>query len=103
MNKTKLKQIIKEELQTVLKEDEASHASVIGLKIAESWEAQGKEAWQSLFKALDERSDGVKIAQQLQKISDDYLKIYTKQEDERYERREKEREERAAGRGSSSW
>tara|TARA_Y100000310_G_C20263981_1_gene614963 strand:+ start:156 stop:566 length:411 start_codon:yes stop_codon:yes gene_type:complete len=136
MNQAKIRKIIKEEMQRYLKEfdipqsptdkgremgqdptgdetstlgleeAETSDASVIGLEIAESWEAHSKEAWQSLFKALDERSDGVNIAKQLQKISDDYLKSYTKQEDEDYARSKKAREERATARGPArrpSW
>ena len=97
-----------------LEEAPATHAFRIGMEIVKSWRPHAgsagafAKAWQSLFEALDELEEGQgeKIAQQLQKISDDHLKSYTKQEDENYERREKAREERAAARGPArrpSW
>ena len=90
MNQTKLRKIIKEELQSVLKEAEASHAFGIGMEIVEDWRPWASspgaitKAWQSLFEALDELPNGVTIAKQLKEISDDYLKSYEKQQDERY-------------------
>ena len=87
MNKAKLKKIIKEELQTVLKEAEATPFR-IGMKIVEDWRPFASspgaitKAWQSLFEALDELEKagkgGVKIAKQLKEISDNYLKDYGK-------------------------
>ena len=89
MNKTKLKKIIKEELESVLKEAEANHAFGIGMEIVEDWRPWASspgaitKAWQSLFEALDELPNGVTIAKQLKEISNDYLERYEKQQDER--------------------
>jgi len=88
--KMDIKKIIKEELQAVLKEAEANHAFGIGMEIVEDWRPWASspgaitKAWQSLFEALDELPNGVTIAKQLQKISNDYLERYEKQQDERY-------------------
>jgi len=107
ITKTRLKKIIKEELQTILKEAEATPFR-IGMKIVEDWRPFAgspgafAKAWQSLFEALDELPNGVEIAKQLQKISDDHLKSSTKQQSEREESREKEREERRLSRAHST-
>ena len=72
-----------------LEEAEASHAFGIGMEIVEDWRPWASspgaitKAWQSLFEALDELPNGVTIAKQLQKISNDYLERYEKQQDER--------------------
>jgi hypothetical protein len=109
ITKTRLKKIIKEELQTVLKEAEATPFR-IGMKIVEDWRPHAgspgafAKAWQSLFQALDDLPDGegMKIATQLKEISDDYLKSSMEQQDEREESREKEREERRLSRAHST-
>ena len=72
-----------------LEEAQATHAFGIGMEIVEDWRPWASspgaitKAWQSLFEALDELPNGVTIAKQLQKISDNYLKSYEKQQNER--------------------